>query len=222
MLPLGVSGQSVLTADHTIVLVDPSVVDATDCCGQPGRKQESDRHCLTMGQLMITHRLDGVAEGVAVVEEGSTSTFALVGGDDVGFDANAPRDAFLEGKGKQVIARNEVILRDLPETTAHLSLGKSCESVEIFENRSGLPKGAHEILSLRKVHCCLTTHRGIDHPEQGGRDIHERCTTMPTRRRESGDIGDHASTDRDDRIISSETEVGESSCDVLDGRERFR
>ena len=33
--------------------------------------------------------------------------------------------------------------------------------VEIFENRSGLPKGAHEILSLRKVHCCLTTQTTI-------------------------------------------------------------
>ena len=57
--------------DDLDVLGDPGGVDAAERVGEPRRVHKADRNGLAVAQVVLTHRLECVAERVAVVERGA-------------------------------------------------------------------------------------------------------------------------------------------------------
>ena len=68
------------------VVVDPGVIDAAQPFGQPRREQQPDGDGLTVGQCVIGGDLQGMSQGVAVVEQRTAPSLTLVGGDHLGLD----------------------------------------------------------------------------------------------------------------------------------------
>ena len=55
----------------------------------------------------------------------------------------------------------------------HSRGGKRAEQLGVAQHRGRLPEGADEVLALGQVHARLAADRGVDHPEQRGRDVHD-------------------------------------------------
>ena len=190
--------QAVLAGHDPAVLVDAGLVDAIEFAGQLGGEDEPDGHGLAVGELVIGGDLDRVGERVAVVEERPSAAFALVGCHDVGLDLDAASDAFVEGQREQVVAREEVVLRHLAETAAHLAVGQRGQCIEVADApRSGCQNAPTRFLPSGQVHAGLAADRCVDHAEQRGGDVHHRRATVPRGRGEAGDVGDHAAADAD-------------------------
>ena len=61
-----------------------------------------------------------------------------------------------------------------PEPLRHSRGGSVAKSVGVAQHRGGLPERADEVLALGQVHAGLAADGGVDHPEQRGRDVHDR------------------------------------------------
>jgi hypothetical protein len=129
------------------VLGDPLGVDAAERVGQFGGVDEADGHGLAVAQVVPADRLEGVGQGVAVVEDGPAATLVLVRGDDVGLDAHARGDLLVERQRVEVAAAEEVVLRELALAAAQLARGHGGEHLGVAQHSRGLPERADEVLA---------------------------------------------------------------------------
>ena len=79
----GFVGETVLEANHFVVTIDAAIVDSTQVAGESRREEETDGDCLSVSESVIATGLDGVGQGVSVVEEHASPRLVLVGRDDL-------------------------------------------------------------------------------------------------------------------------------------------
>ena len=150
------------------MLLHPLGVDAPETLGETGGVHEPDGHSLAVAEVVAAGCLEGVAQGVAVVQDGAPPGFALVAGHHLGLDGDAPGDALVEIAVGQRLTAEEVILRHLPKSAAVLAWGQRLEHLGVAQDGRRLPEGAHQVLALRKVDPGLAADGGVDLGEEGG------------------------------------------------------
>ena len=142
--------------------------------GQLGGEHQADGHGLAVAEVVAAGHLQGVGEGVAVVEHGPrpvrssgsspATTSALMA------THRAMRSS--SGRASEVVAGEEVVLGHLAVPAAPLPLGQRRQQLGVAQHGRRRPEGADQVLALRQVHAGLAADGGVDHPEQRGRHVH--------------------------------------------------
>ena len=201
------------------MLGDASIVDPAQRPRQVGGEDEPHRDRLAVRDPVIGGGLQGVGQRVAVVEQGTTTALALVRRHHLRLDLDAPGDPLLVVECEQVVTRQEVVLRHLAVTAAHLTRREGGQRIQVADDGTRLPERSDEVLALGKVDARLASDGGIDHRQQRCRDVDDRHTAVPRRGREPRHVGHHPPADADHAVVAGETEPGEGATQRLDRRQ---
>ncbi len=156
--------------------------------------------------------LDGVADGVAEVEDHAEAGLFFVFADDVGFDAD--RGGYDAGEGfcvgtffvEQGIgilfheAEEAGVVDDAGfdaflEPGAELGGGKGAEEVGVGEDGLGVVEAADEVFAGEEVDAGFASDGGVDLCEQGAGELDVADTAHVDGGEEAGDVADDASTE---------------------------
>ena len=85
-----------------------------------------------------------------------------------------------------------------------------------------LMKRAEQVLALRRIDAGLAADGGIHLRQQRGRHLHEIDAAAQDRRRETGEIADHAAAERDDEIVALDLRCDQRLADLFQTRIAFR
>ena len=139
---------------------------------------------------------DGVAEGVAEVEDHAEAGLALVGGDDVCLDADAGGDDVGNGfwvggvggvedgvcvaleKAEEFGRADDGSFDGFHEAGAELAGGQGAEEGGVGEDGERLVKAADEVFAGGEIDAGLAANRGVDLSEEGGGDLDEGDARM--------------------------------------------
>ncbi len=129
--------------------------------------------------------LDGMAEGVAKIEQRALARFALVGDDDSRLKlATAPHrmdqgtalpcqqlfDVLLQPFDKRQV-QGQPVLDHLGQPGAQLAVGQRVEGRHVRDHRARLMEGADHVLAARMVDRGLAADRRVDLGEERGRNL---------------------------------------------------
>ena len=105
---------------------------------------------------------------------------------------------------------DEAVFRHLGVAGAHLAFGQGVEGGGIGQDQTRLVEGADQVLAQRRVDAGLAAHRGIDLGEQGRGCLDEADAAPERRRREAGEIADHAAAEGHHQVVALDP-VGEEA-----------
>jgi hypothetical protein len=175
----------------------------------------ADRHRLAVQQLAAVADLglQGVAEGVAEVEQRPGAGLALVCGDDRRLGGAGDLDragqqfrgavedvgAVRLQPGEELRVVDRAVLHHLCVAGQQLAPRQGGQRRGVGEHQPRLVEGADQVLAFRRVDPGLAADRGVDLGEQGGRDLDEVEATQQDRRGEAGEVADHPAAQRDQR-----------------------
>ena len=214
--PAGRTDGQVVAADDGQVLVDPLVVDPSQAAGQAGGEDQSHRHRLAVAEVVVAGGLQGVGQGVAVVEEGpAAGGVALVGADVVGLAPHAGGHRLVEGQVGQVVDAQEGVLGHLPQPAAVLPGGQGAQQLDVAQHRRRLPERPHQVLALGQVDARLAPDGGVDHAQEGGGHVHHRHPPVVDGGGEAGGVGDHAPAHGHHHVGPGEAPPGEGPAQLL-------
>src|SRR5215212_10798604 len=175
-----------------------------------------------MGQAVVCRSLEGVTDGVAVVQYRAQAALQLVFGDHVRLEADGVENERLQhvevscscfrNKAEvieKVASREETHLDGLGEPVGDLVRGKRTEPSQIGSHKAGPEEGADQVLAFRKVHPDLSPHRAVDHSEQGGRQHDEVYPAHVGPGDEAAEVPDHTAAQREDSTIAGQPLAGE-------------
>ena len=184
--------------------------------GEPKGLGHADGHGFTMQQVLAiaAFGLQGVAEGVAEIEQGPAAGFPFVLRHD--FRLHLHRASHGEGQvvgrqggdlaamgfqpGEEVDVAQQAVLDDLGVARPDFPRRQGREHVQVGQHQPGLMKGADQVLAPGRVDGGLAAHRGVHLRKQGGRDLHEIDAALVDRRGETGEVAHHAAAEGDDQI----------------------
>ena len=198
------------------------VEPAGDPC-QFGREHQADRHGGAVPPLVTLAPLDGVRQGVPVVEDLPKRRFLLVGGDDCGLDRDrAPNqlrqhlpgrvDGGLRVGFDQVEddrVGDEAGLDDFGHPRHQLIGRQGAQHRQIDQHRGWLMERADQVLTGFGVDSGLSADGGVDHRQQGGGNVHDIHAAQPGRRREACDVGRRSPAEADDCVPAVDTDPTE-------------
>ncbi len=158
--------------------------------------------------------LDGVPEGMSVVEDLSAAGFTEITGHDVGLDLHGPPDEFLPSAVERVahrcaIAFDEVEDGRIGDESALDHLGQAAddfrrrqrgEQIDVADDRERRVERTDEVLAPRRVDARLAAHGRVDHAEDSRRDMDDTDAPQPRRRGEAGHVGCRSPADGDHDI----------------------
>ncbi len=208
--------------DHPTMLGHCDRVDAAEAKRHLGRVHQPDRHRLAMTEFVGACRLECVAERVAVVQDRPTSALAFVFGHDVGLDPDTGSYPIDQRQGVEVATTEEVIFRQLTQTAAVVTFGEGGERVGVAQHRARLPERSDQVLPLREVDATLSADRRVDLAEKRGGDVDHGNAAVVHRSRESTEVGDDATTDGNNNVVSGQSPSSERCCEVADDLEPLR
>ena len=160
--------------------------------------------------------LDGMAEGVAEVEDGAQPAFAFV-------LAHHPRldlAAAAHGMGQRIgVARQQIVevgfdpgeeldvgdrpvLDDLGQPGAQLAQRQRAQRVQVADHALRLVERADHVLADRVVDGGLAAHRRIHLRQQRGRHLHERHAAHVARGGKAGHVADHPAAQREEHGLA--------------------
>jgi hypothetical protein len=162
---------------------------------------------LAVQPVAVAHaRLDGMAEGVAQVEQGALAGLPLVrrhhfrlvlagAADGVGEGVRVPRhqlvhvafQPFQEGR-----VADQAVLDDLGQTGGQFPVRQGVQGFGIGQHQLRLVEGADHVLAEGMVDAGLAAHGGIHLGQQGGGHLDEGHAALVAGRREAGEIADDA------------------------------
>ena len=154
-------------------------------------------------------RLDGVAEGVAEVEQGARALLLLVLGHDPRLDLAGAFDRVQQGlrvAGKQGIhvcfkprkerrVGDHAVLHDLRDAGGEFACRQGAQHADIRHHRARLMERADQVLAIGMVHGRFATDRRIHQGQQRGRNLHQADAALVGRRGESRHVADHAAAE---------------------------
>ena len=222
----GQRGVELVGGQHAVVLGDAGVVDAPEAAAERGRVGEADGDRLAVAQVVGGLDLEGVGEGVAVVQDGPTAAvarvLALVAGHHVGLDPHGRGDALVEVEGQQVGVGQEVVLGQLALARAQLAgrqawRGRRCRRAPRPAARTRRP-GSCPRAGSRPV---LPPMAASTMPEQRGGHVHDRHAAVVGGGREPGHVGDEPAADGDDDVGTGEAPGRPLAAELLDRGQRL-
>ncbi len=187
-------------------------VDIAQALRQLGRHDHAAADRLAVQPVAVAHAgLDGVAEGVAEVEDGAQAAFALVLTHDVGLDLAGTGDRVGQ---RRAVARHQLadiffdpveegavddgaVLDHLGQAGGQLALGQRVQGAGIGQYHVGLVERADHVLAQRVVDARLAADRGIDLRQQGGGHLDEVDAAHVRRGGEAGQVADDAAAEGD-------------------------
>ena len=200
---------------HALVINSPKFTRKQCCIDQP------DCYSLAVSNGEVGGNFYGVCKRVSVVQQHSTTAFALICTNNVSLNLNASRNSRSEIKTQQVIAREEVILGHLSIAASRFARAQAGECVSVTQHSTWLPKRTDQILSLSKIHSGLTANCSIDHANQRCGHMHNGDTAMPSRSSKASNVCDHASPNPNNHIVSRKTKLRAFVHDHFDSCKRF-
>lgn len=174
---------------------------------------------------------DGVADGVAEVEDHAEAVLFFVLTDDVGFDADGGGYDFGEGGGvagedevgvlfhvgEEAWVVDDAGLDGLLEAGAEFGGGQGAEKVGVGEDGERMVEAADEILAGGEVGAGFAAEGGVDLGEEGGRDLNVGDAAHVDGGEESGEVADDAATEGEEEGVA----VGPGGGELLgEGFER--
>ena len=212
-------GQGELIAAQEVVLAagEVRVRQQPRATGEVGRHAHADAHGFAMevgGVLRLA--LQGVAEGVAVVEVGAYALLQLVLLDVPGLDAAGFRHGvghgggvagfqgfgvgFLPGEERRVV--DDAVLEDLGQAGAVFAAVHGGHQFRVDDHGLGLAEGTDQVLAGGGIHAGLAAHGGIHHGQQGGGHLQEAHAAHPARGHEAREVAGHAAAEAEDGVAA--------------------
>ena len=193
------------------------------CQRQLGGVHHAHGNCRAVAPLVTLVTLDGVCEGVAVVQDFAAAGLAQVLRDNFSLHAHAALNEFTHDGGLRVAhslrvrldqvedfgVGDEAALDDLTHTGQQFVLGQSAQGANLAEHRGGRPERTHQVLTLGGVDAGLTTHSRIHHAEQGGRNVDDAHAAQPGCRHEAGNVSNSAATHGNNSVGAGEVVLTE-------------
>ena len=193
------------------------------CQRQFGGVDHAHRNGRAVTPLVAFVTLNRVGQGVAVVQDFATAGLAQVLGDDLSLHAHATFNELAHHGGlriahglrvclnqvKNLGVCDEAALDDLTHAGQQLVLGQGAQGANLAEHRGGRPERADQVLTLGGVNAGLTTHGGVHHAQQGGRNVHHAHAAQPGRRHKAGHVGNSTAAHRHDRVGAGEVVLTE-------------
>ena len=194
--------QPVLAFHHLTVLNHALVINSTEFTSEQCCIDQPDCYCLTVSNREIGSNFDGMCKRVPVVQQHSTTTFALICTNYVGLNLYAARNSRCEIEAEQVVSSEEVILGHLSIAASHFARAQARKSIGVAQNSTWLPKCTNQILSLGKIDSGLTANCSIDHANERCGHMNNGYSTMPSRSGKASDVGHHATANTNNHIVA--------------------
>src|SRR6266568_4490810 len=177
--------------------------------------------------------LDGMANGVAEVQNFAQPGLGFVLADDLCLDGTAAFDHDLQQFGiefeqlgqlpfeqlEQGRIVNDSVLDDLGKAGPELPRGQGAESVQVAQNQPRLMKGADEVLAGRNIHADFAADRAVHLGEQSRGHLQERDAAQIGGCHKAGDVTHHAAAEGDDERAAFEPMFGRVAVAALNGVE---
>src|SRR6266851_3651338 len=125
------------------------------------------------------------------------------------------------GSIKQLTVARGALLHGLAPTRCQFARRQSTQRLGVNQYKFWLMKGADQILARRQIHRGLAADRSINLREQRGGYLNEGHAAQVRSRRETREIADHASAERDDRVGPFEAGLAEESQRPLKRAQRL-
>ena len=157
--------------------------------------------------------LDGVADGVAEIEQGpQAGALLLVLRHDPGLDRDVAGDERREGGarggGIEVVEHGGVaddgVLDDLGKAFAVFAVGQGFEREGIGEHQPWLVEGADEVFTGTGVDAGLAADGAVDLRDDGGGNLHAGDAAEVDGGDESGEVANHPAAEGDDKRTAVE------------------
>ena len=181
-------------------------------------ERHADGHGFAVQQIrrVAIGGLERMTECVPEIEQGSDARLTLVFGHDGSFRTATGRHsmgdrsrvqrqdrlAMLFEPGKKVRIIDQAVFHDFRISRAKLACRQGFQQGCICDHQLGLVKGANRVLAARRVHRGFAADRGIDLGQQGRRHLHEFHAALHQAGRETGNITNHAATERNEYIAA--------------------
>ena len=202
-----------------------AVVDATQPAGQQGGEDQADGHRLAVAEVEPVPAvegagLQGVGQGVAVVENHATVALALVGRHHLGLDgrrtgppdrAGADREARLR-RHRSGVAQ-EGVLGHLPPPRRPLPGGQGGQHLGVAEDGLRLPERTDQVLPLGQVDAGLPPDGRVHLGQQGGGHVDVGHAPMERGGGEAGQVGHHAAAHGHHHVRPAEPGPGEPAAE---------
>ena len=176
---------------------------------------------------------DGVADGVAEVEDHAEAVLFFVLTDDIGFDADGGGYDFGEGGGvagedeagillhvgEEAWVVDDAGLDGLLEAGAEFGGGQGAEKVGVGEDGEGMVEASDEVLAGGEVGSGFAAEGGVDLGEEGGGDLNVWDAAHVDGGEESGEVADNATTEGEEEGVAVGPGGGELLGEGLEGAE---
>ena len=180
---------------------------------QPRRGGQPDRDGLAVKVALETGDLfDRVAEGVAEVKQRTAVgrlQFELVVLDHGGLERTAAAHDVRRARigrldqgpvgqiGQQLRIAQQPVFHDLPRPRGKLPRRQRGQKAGVDENHPRLVEGPRKVLARGQIDAGLPAHRAVDHGKQRRWNLDKIDPAQERRRREAGQIAEHAAAQRD-------------------------
>ena len=189
---------------------------------QTGGIDHADGDGFAVAHGVVFGCFDGVAHGVAEVQDRAETALALVPAHDLGLDLAGA----LDDMGKRIRVEREdlfavlvevfeesrvpdhAVLDHLGHAGEELFPGEAFEHAEVHQDLFRLVEGADHVLAHGMVHAGLAAHAAVHHGEERGRDLDKGDAAHERGCGETREVADHAAAERDQRRLAVEA-VGE-------------
>ena len=178
---------------------------------QIGGQHHAAGHGLAMQPCAVAHAgFDGVAKGVAEVEDGAQACFLFINAHNRRLDLARPRHGMRQGCGlvsqqgrhlefKPVQQRhvgNGPVFDDLGQAGTQLAHRQAGQGLQVADHTRGLVKGADHVLAQRVVDGGFATHRRIHLGQQRGGHLDKGHTAHVAGGGEARHVAHHTTAQR--------------------------
>ena len=216
------------------------LVQQPEPCGERGGHAKADRDRFAVQDVAVAEfSLERVPERMAEIEQRAAVVrllLALVVADDRRLEHAGLRDgvglrlaitrahvcAVRLAPGEECRIADQPGLGDFRIPCPQLTRGQRGQCFGVGEHHARLVEGAEKVLAVPRVNAGLAAHRAVDLGEQRRRHLDERQPPQSGRRRETGEIADHAAAERDHRGAALDTRVEQRVGDACIALQRLR
>jgi hypothetical protein len=182
-------------------------------------RRELRRHHLADGDgfpvqilAVVRNGFEGMADGVAEIQDGPQAALGLVLPNHLGFDLTATgHDGGQRARvavqqlgqlalqpRKQPGVVNDAVFDHFGEARAIFAHGQRSKGGQVAQHKPGLVKRADEVLARLQIQADLAADGAVHLGEQGGRHLHERQAAQIRRRHKSREIAHHTAAEGND------------------------
>ena len=185
------------------------------------------------GRAFLRHkRLEGVAEGVAEIQDAPHAAVARVAATDGSLEVRRVADKRrrgchvgqrrVPGDSGEGVATQQLTFEELEAAAEPLVVRQRVEKRRMDAHRHRRIEEAHLVLYTLQVDGRLATHGGIDHGQQRGGNVDVAYATLVAGGDETAEVADTAATQVDDDAVGVGTAVQQRRPHLLGNGETLR